>query len=140
MRRIIAKAILSVVKDDILQAAGSLQLCAGQISGVEAAIHATRKLFQNGGTEAVLLVDADNAFNSLNRNVALHNIQFVCPPLATTLINTYRSPTELFIENEVMWSREGVTQGDPLAMPFYALSTLPLIEKTPFLHLPSMVC
>ena len=71
-------------------------------------IHATQKLFRNDETEAVLLVDADNAFNSLNRNVALCDIRFVCP---TTLINTYPSPTELFVENGVMWSREGTTQG-----------------------------
>ena len=131
VRRIIAKAILSVVKDDVLMAAGSIQLCAGQISGVEAAVLATQTAFQMEETEAVLLVDAENAFNSLNRSVALLNIRFKCPPLATTLINTYRSPTELFIENNVIWSCEGTTQGDPLAMPFYALSTLPLIEKLP---------
>ena len=33
VRRIIAKAILSVVKDDVLQAAGSLQLCADKSPG-----------------------------------------------------------------------------------------------------------
>ena len=131
VRRIIAKAILSVVKDDVLHSTGSVQLCAGQISGVEAAILATNTLFQMDETEAVLLVDANNAFNSLNRSVALLNIRFTCPPLATTLINTYRAHTELFVENEVIWSQEGTTQGDPLAMAFYALSTLPLIEKLP---------
>ncbi len=130
-RRIMGKAILLIVRDDVRQAAGSMQLCAGQVSGVEAAVHAIKDIFQKEETEAVLLVDADNAFNSLNRRVALHNVRFTCPPLATTLINTYRCPSELFIENEVIMSQEGVTQGDPLAMPFYALSTLPLIEKLP---------
>ena len=38
-RRIISKAILSAIKGDIQDAAGSLQLCAGQIAGIEAAIH-----------------------------------------------------------------------------------------------------
>ena len=28
------------------------------------------------------MVDASNAFNCLNRQVALHNIQTLCPPLA----------------------------------------------------------
>jgi hypothetical protein len=80
-RRIIAKAILSIVRNDIQDAAGFTQLCAGQISGVEAAVHAIRDTFQNSDSEAVLLVDADNAFNRLNRKVALYNIQFICPPL-----------------------------------------------------------
>ena len=39
-RRIIAKAILVMLKQDILEASGPLQVCAGQESGCEAAIHA----------------------------------------------------------------------------------------------------
>ena len=45
------------------------------------------------------------------------------------LINTYRVPTELFIDGEVIFSREGTTQGDPLAMPMYAIATIPLIWR-----------
>ena len=44
-RRIISKAILFVLRDDIQDAAGSMQLCAGQIAGVEAAIHFMREAF-----------------------------------------------------------------------------------------------
>ena len=45
-----------------------------------------------------------------------------------TLINTYRNPARLFIAGggEIL-SREGTTQGDPLAMPFYAVFTSLLI-------------
>ena len=66
-RRIIAKAILRVINCDVQKAAGSIQLCVGQIGGVEAVIHSVRELFDSDETEAVLLVDAQNAFNSLNR-------------------------------------------------------------------------
>ena len=38
-RSIIAKAVLSVSRQDIQQAAGTFQLCAGQVAGIEAAIH-----------------------------------------------------------------------------------------------------
>ncbi len=34
-----------IVKPDVMEASGSLQLCAGQSSGVEAAIHSLRKIF-----------------------------------------------------------------------------------------------
>ena len=44
-RRIIAKAILTVTRMDIQEAAGSLQLSAGQISRIEAAVHAVDSLF-----------------------------------------------------------------------------------------------
>ena len=64
-RQIMAKAILMVTRMDIQEAAGSIQLCAGQISGIEASVHAVRSLFQRDDTEAILLVDASNAFNSL---------------------------------------------------------------------------
>ena len=128
-RRIIAKAILTVTRLDIQEAAGSLQLCASQISGIEAAVHAADLLFKQEDTEAILLVDATNAFNSLNRLSALHNIRRLCPSLATALINSYREPTELFVDGDVLYSCEGTTQGDPLAMPMYALATIPLIKK-----------
>ena len=74
VRGIISRAILSVVKLDILEPAGYSQLCAGQDAGNEAAVHAMRAIYDDPSTEAVLLVDASNAFNNLNRHVALHNI------------------------------------------------------------------
>jgi len=74
VRRIIAKAVLSVLKEDIWEAAGSSQLCAGQLSGREAAVHSVQTLFGSPDTEAVLLVDATNAFNSLNRQATLRKI------------------------------------------------------------------
>ena len=97
---IIAKAVLSVIKD----AVGSSQLCAGQIAGAKAAIHAVRECFQQDRNEAVLLIVASNAFNSLNHIVALHNIRFECPAVSTNLINTYREPS---IDGEVIYSQQG---------------------------------
>ncbi len=124
VRRIVAKAILHVTKQDIQDSAGSRQLCGGQVSGIEAAIHSVRREFSSESAEAVLLVDASNAFNSLNREAALHNVQFLCPSLSTALINMYHAPTELFVDGVVLSSEEGTTQGDPLAMPLYAMASL----------------
>ena len=56
-RHIIAKAILFILKSDILETVGSMQLCAGQIAEVEAAIHAMRELLEKDETEALLLVN-----------------------------------------------------------------------------------
>ena len=70
VRRIISKAVLFVIKSDVLEAAGTLQLCAGHEAGCEAAIHSMHRIFHDATTEAVLLVDANNAFNSLNCKVA----------------------------------------------------------------------
>ena len=69
---------------------GCQQMCEGQISGIEAAVHATREGFELADTEAVLFVDASNAFNSLNHLVALHNIRRVCPSIAAILQDFYK--------------------------------------------------
>ena len=92
-------------------------------------MHTMNAAFMDEDCEAVLLVDASNAFNSLNRQVALRNIRALCPPIATALINTYRRDVELFVDGSTLYSQEGTTQGDPLAMPMYALALLPLIDK-----------
>ncbi len=128
LRRIIGKGIMRVVGPDIQAVAGTAQLCARQKSGCETAVHAMHQLFA-GDIEGVLLVDASNAFNSLNRQVMLHNIQVLCPAFATCVINYYRSPAELYVGGDTILSNEGTTQGDPLSMAIYALATLPLIDK-----------
>ena len=51
------------------------------------------------------------------------------PSIATMLINCYRAPTDLYMDGNVTLSQEGITQGDPLAMPMYALATVPLIKR-----------
>ena len=86
VRRIIGKAILSVIGVEIQQSAGSLQLCAGQPSGCKAAIHALRHIFDDVTTEAALLVDASNALNNLNCWLALANISTLCPAFLLTPI------------------------------------------------------
>ena len=89
-----------------------------------------RHIFQSPESEAVLLVDATNAFNSLYRQAALHNISVICPPLAQILINTYRAPIRLIVTGSgEIASTEGTTQGDPLAMAMYALAITPLIHQ-----------
>ena len=76
-------------------AAGLLETATGLQSGAEAAIHSMRCIFEDKRIDAV--VDARNAFNSLNRQATLHNIQIICPQITTTLDNTYRRPTRLMI-------------------------------------------
>ena len=86
-------------------------------------------IFDKQATDALLLVDADNAFNSLNRRVLLHNISYLCPSMAIYIRNCDSVPSRLFVlgGTEIL-SSEGTTQGDPLAMPVYAIGKTPLLE------------
>ena len=127
-RRLISKAIVRVIKEEIKLAAGTVQLAAGQLGGCEAAIHALKDHFESDSCEAVLLLDASNAFNSMNRKLALHNSAFYCPGLSMFLRNIYSKPSNLFVGSEVILSREGTTQGDPSAMDFYSVGLLYLTE------------
>ena len=58
IQRIIGKAILATIGQNIIDAAGPLQLCVGQQAGCEAAVHAMSSLYDSQTTEAILLVDA----------------------------------------------------------------------------------
>ena len=84
-QRILAKAILYIIGNDIQLAAGALQPCAGQDAGIEATIHAMKNLFEKEDTEAVVLVDVDNAYNIINHQAALHNINIIHPSFSTIL-------------------------------------------------------
>ena len=102
----ISKSLMNVLKRDITRAVGVFQVSAGHPSGCEAAIHALHKVFTPMGTDAVLLVDADNIFNRLNHAVALHNIWYTCPTLATILTNIYQALSHLFVAGGMELSSE----------------------------------
>ena len=91
-----------------------------------------RKVFQNDETEGLLLVDAENAFNNLNRKAALHNIHELCPPFYRFLHNTYQTPSKMIINDQEkvdsVLSEEGSTQGDVSAMAMYAIGIRPLLN------------
>ena len=131
LRRLMGKLLIHVIKKDITLAAGPLQTCSGVKAGIEAAIHAMRDKFDDEQTEGILLVDAENAFNNLNRATALQNIKEICPPFYRYLNNTYQKPAKLVINDqkkvEIILSNEGCTQGDVTAMALYALGIKPLL-------------
>ena len=84
----------------------------------------TRKIFNDTETEATLLVDVKNAFNSMNRQA---NLYYTCPELATLINNIYSFEAELFLPNleEKILSKEDTTQVGPESMAFYAASMMP---------------
>ena len=74
LRRIAGKVTVSFLKEDIIKCTGTLQVCAGQEGGTEAAIHSMNMMYEDENTDVILLDDASNAFNSLSRRSFLHNV------------------------------------------------------------------
>ena len=60
------------------------------------------------------MIDAENAFNSINRKVMLNNLKFIFPNIGSYIINCYETPSRLFL----------VGGGEIL----YAFGILPLIK------------
>ena len=85
--------------------------------------------FAEEETDAVLLVDAANAFNSINPKVMLHNIKFICPAMVVYTYNCYSTASRLYVQGgKEISSAEGTTQGYPIAVPLYAVAIAPLLQ------------
>ena len=123
------KALTQNFRGETQNATGPMQTCGGARSGVEAAVHTMPGLLDDSTTECILFVDADNAFNRLNRQASLHNISFICPEISTFLNNVYKSPIPFYIKQHVIMSREGTTQGDVAAMQMYSIATKPMVYE-----------
>ena len=128
LRQTAGKVLVFTIREDITELVGSLQLCASQEAGSEAAVYAMHEIFKEQDTEAVLLIDTTNAFNTVNRNVLLHNVKVICPAISTYVNNCYSLPSRLFvISGAEITSEEGTTQGEPTVMAIYAIAIIPLI-------------
>jgi hypothetical protein len=136
-RRLAAKATLLVSGSDAKELCGIHQLCAGLEAGIEGGIHAIEELWKQHEEEeewGFLLVDASNAFNELNRTAMLWTIRHEWPSGARFAFNCYRHWATLVIRGKggsmaLLYSKEGVTQGDPLSMFGYGIGIMPLIRR-----------
>ena len=80
------------------------------------------------GGLGLLVVDAKNAFNEINRVRMMWMVRHLWTPVTRFVFNCY-----YFAEQEwdvqFLHSKEGVTQGDPLVMIAYGIGILPLINN-----------
>ena len=81
-----------------------------------------------------LLVDARNGFNELGRKSMFWTVRHLWPTGSRFSFNCYRHAAQLVVRRKdapcsLLYSREGVTQGDPLSMILYGLALVPLAES-----------
>ena len=78
----------------------------------------------------MLQTDTSNAFNSMTREISLHNAQFICPKVHCDLMITYQEAGRLFTRKGLELDlQEGTTQGDNFAMAYYAIGMKALMER-----------
>ena len=123
---------MRIVKRKMVVSTARIQVCAGISGGVEAAVHAVRQVFEDKNTEAIILVDADDAFNRLNRKATLHNIKQVCPEISTYVINTYRTLRKIIVPWEHTHNANQEISGSKL--PSFEDYLMPMNEKSIFLN------
>ena len=92
------------------------------------ALHVVYEMVNKECTEAVLMVDASNASNAINREAFLHNTKILCTSISACVNNCYSSPTDLYIQGgQSIKSKEGTTPGYHTAMAIYAFGIMPLL-------------
>ena len=106
-------------------------------SGCEAAIHATRGYCSSascssaGEPQVLLKVDFANAFNSIFRDVILEETYSSAPMAATYAYQAYGAPSALRFGDHIVWSKNGIQQGDPLEPLLFSLGLRRLTAALP---------
>lgn len=88
------------------------------------------RYFSEENTKAVLLIDVENAFNSINRKVILHHAKFLCSEISTYMSYCHVTQATLFIfgGDEILF-KKGKTRGNPTCMKAHTLGTLPMLQS-----------
>ena len=79
LRAVIAGSIVKCFQRDLQLLRGNVQMCLGQKSDIEYAMHALQRRFHESRFEGILLIDARNTFISLKGGRVLKNITKFCP-------------------------------------------------------------
>ena len=82
-----------------------------------------------------MLVDARNAFNEINRTATLWTVMHLWPSGARFIFNCYKYHATLLVRSKngddgiFIYSKEGWTQGDPIAIIIYGIGMLPVTKS-----------
>ena len=145
------KCVLVVTGAGAKEACGTEQLCGGPEAGIDGGDPRGAAYVEKHDHEedwGFLLIDARNAFNEENRTAMLWAVRHKWPSGARFAFNCYYHWSIMAIRagdgmGNFLFSKEGVTQGDPLAMVTYGLGILPphlrIADVPPRRH-PSLVC
>ncbi|XP_063534955.1 uncharacterized protein LOC134744937 [Cydia strobilella] len=128
-RRLTSKISVRHVLSKLQKQFEPVQLGFGTKGGCEAAVHALRTCLINDQCEVLLKIDVKNAFNSLNRDALLAEVNNHAPELYNYLLNCYANPSKLLYKNHEISSEVGCQQGDPLGPAIFSLAINPVVQN-----------
>ena len=127
-RRLASKCANSYALEKLGSHFGHVQLGVGVPGGCEAAIHAARRFVSDMSRDQVVVkLDFKNAFNCIHRDIMLELVASELPELYHFCHLAYGASTTLQFGDEVIWSAEGVQQGDPLGPLLFCLVLHPIL-------------
>ena len=129
-RRLAAKCANSyamcLIRDKLLPT----QVGVGTPGGCEAAVHAARRfMVKMSADEVIVKLDFSNAFNCLRRDIMLKTVAEELPSIYRFCHLAYGDGTTLRFGNDIIWSLEGIQQGDPLGPLLFCLTVQPLLRS-----------
>ena len=90
----------------MINANSNLQLFTGIRSRCEIAVHVSDDLFEDEENHGIIQIVASNAFTSINRDVAQHNLNILCPEFATYVYiivsNTFKTVLKVLLKETIL--------------------------------------
>jgi hypothetical protein len=128
LRRLTSKLACFQTRNIVNSYLSSHQLGVATKLGCEAAIYTTRTFVNNdqNRSKVLLKLDFKNAFNSVERDCILKEVQCHTPLLYSYLYQCCRNPSSLFFGDHLI-SSVGAQQGDPCGPMIFSLAIQPII-------------
>lgn len=136
-RRTAAKLTCRRVSSKLCNTFQPNQIGVGIKNGAEAGAHAARVFFnsKHKSIKIFLKIDVKNAFNEVRRDVVLREVKEKIPEIFKFVEQCYKLPTNVYYGKNLILSRRGVQQGDPLGPALFCLALQRIISSLQLLEL-----
>jgi len=132
IRRLVAKCLCSITKEQARHYLWPLQLGVSTPLGAEVGAQTARQWCERHAGDpdrALVTIDFENAFNTVDRTAILRQVRHRFPGLSAWVEWCYGAPTNLLFDGLPIPSSAGVQQGDPLGPLLFALPLQPVLQR-----------